>query len=210
MKHTQILNDKKIIDIYNTIKQDKILWGDHSLIHINAVLKNINTICDLFNVNDRKRELILIAGVLHDTGVLQGKNEHASRSFLFASEYLKECKTLLEEEKDIALNAIKNHSTISEDHNLETKILVLADKCDITKTRVTKAGKKQLGMREYQNINQVEIKTEDNFLKVILNVTKNFNKEEFNNFYFTDTLLRAIKSLAKNYDLSYKLEIKQN
>ncbi|MBQ7308302.1 MAG: HD domain-containing protein [Clostridia bacterium] len=207
ISYKEILNDTQIINIYNTIKQDKILWGDHSLLHINSVLKNIDKICQIFNIDQKTKELVLIAGVLHDTGVLQGKKGHAERSFEFAKQYLQKFKEISENDKKIILFAIKNHSEISSEHNLETKILVLADKCDITKTRVTQAGMNILGMREYSNINSVDIDIKDNVLVISIHTEPQFNKKEFLEFYFTETLNNAVKNITQSFDLDFKIEI---
>ena len=209
INYTQILNDPIIIDIYNEIKQDKIFWADHSLQHINSVLNNIAKIYELFNLDKNSKNLCLISGVLHDVGALQGKKDHAKRSYEYAKSYL-EKYDFLDEEKSIILNAILNHSIIDQSQSLENKILVFADKCDITKNRVTKAGLLQEGIREYKNIEKIDIDLKNNTLLVDIVTNKDFNLNEFKCFYFTNTLISAVHNLATELNINYLITTNKN
>ena len=203
INYIDVLNDKIIVDIYKKIGESKILWAEHGLKHINCVLDNIKRVYDIFNIDDKESEnLCLIAGVLHDVGALQGKDDHAMRSFIFAKDYLISER---DTKKDIILNSIKNHSCYDEDLPLETKVLVFADKCDIRDNRVSEIGLSKSGMREYINVKNVDIKFENNCLKINILTNDKFNRQEFIDFYFTKNLYLASCNLAKHFGASCKI-----
>lgn len=94
------------------------------------------------------REFILkakVAGILHDIGVLEGKDGHALRGYFRVLDYF-DRNDIDFEGKEQVIDAVKLHSDGFETDNVIALVLILADKLDVCKTRVAVSGKKVVGM----------------------------------------------------------------
>lgn len=132
----EILNDKKILSIYEQINKTHNYVISHGLLHMNNVVKYIEQICEIFKVDDKTKELAKIAGVLHDVGYMNGREEHEVASCEFAKNYL--IGKLPEEEIEIVADAIEHHNRERFDYtstNDVAWILFMADKMDYTRDR---------------------------------------------------------------------------
>lgn len=117
-----------------------------------------------------------------------------------AKRYLKTNKIKLNNHK-LVLDAIKNHSDGFETDNIITLAIIFADKIDLTKNRLNKLGYTMPGVRQMGHINEVRVSMSDGHLSVQFVVDNEFNKAEFETFYFIPKLFRAISSFAKKVDL---------
>lgn len=85
--------------------------------------------------------------------------------------------TLSQEDKDIIIHAIKDHSNCNDINNPIGAALTFADKIDISKNRVLELGKTDHWHRNWLNIEEVILTVEDK--KIIVNyiVNDKFSKE---------------------------------
>ena len=130
-----ILKDEEIKAIINNVNNVIIInnCGCHGMGHITRVMNYVETILTRINCDEHTIELGKIAAYLHDIGAIMGKEKHAERNALFVNNYLTKIN-MNEEDKELIVNAIKNHSKGS-----ETKIgaaLTFADKIDMQKSRM--------------------------------------------------------------------------
>ena len=130
-----ILKDEEIKAIINNVNNVIIInnCGCHGMGHITRVMNYVETILKGINCDEHTIELGKIAAYLHDIGAIMGKQGHAERSALFVNNYLTKLN-MDEEDRELIVNAIKNHSKGS-----ETKIgavLTFADKIDMQKSRM--------------------------------------------------------------------------
>ena len=109
-----------------------------------------------------------IACLLHDIGALQGKENHAQRSFEYSKKLFEEHNWIFDGNESI-LDAIQNHSSGFETDNIITLSIILADKLDIKKNRITDAGKKIKGNRQYGHTEDININI--NINESILTIT---------------------------------------
>lgn len=199
----QIAKDSYITGIYNEIscvESDFKIYCKHSQSHINNVVK---TVSDTLTCLDYSQEIIedaKIAAVLHDIGCIEGKDHHAERSYKMAKKYLKANKIKLNNQK-MVLDAIKNHSDGFETNNIITLAIIFADKIDLTKNRLNKLGYAMTGVRQMAHINEVKVSTANNCLSIQFVLDKNFDREEFETFYFIPKMFKAISSFAKKVGL---------
>ncbi len=202
LTYNHILNDKLIQKIYNNIdKNEPAPWATHGLGHINNVLLYARKICDLLEIDNHTFSLCAIACVLHDTGALLGKPNHAQRSFEFAKNYL--CFFgLNENDKHEIEQAILHHSQTRFHAPLIEKVLVLADKLDFSKERLLPFGKTVEGVRQMQHILNVNLKVENEEFCVDVETDHNFNLHEWENYYFTAKIYDAISNLAISRNLN--------
>lgn len=201
-----VFNDKSIKALYDKIDErennNEKAWAHHNWNHVTNVMSVVSKILNDLNCDEDIIEATKIAALLHDTGALQGKENHAYRSYKFAQEYF-EKNNIKFAKKDMVLEAIKNHSDGFDTENIIQLALILADKLDIKYTRATKKGLEVVGMRQTQYIKDVELKINDNILEINFVTDNNINKKELEDYYFMKKVGNAIKAFSKKLSLKY-------
>ena len=203
--YNELINNKEIIKIYEKIEQKEIKdggWAFHNINHIQNVTSIAERILKELNYDEETIYKCKIACFLHDIGALQGKENHAQRSYEYAKELLKKYDIYGIDE---ILDAIKNHSEGFDSNNIITLSIILADKLDIKKTRISEEGKKVEGNRQYQHIEDIIINIKDNTLIINFITDGKMNIEEVNNYYFTLKVFKAIESFTKQININYKI-----
>ena len=203
--YEKIINDKKIIDRYENIRkfEDKTGgWAYHDLNHIKRVEKIIDNVLNKLDFDEEFIYKEKIACVLHDTGAILGKENHAYRSYLFAKDYFIN-NDIKFDDINLILDAIKNHSDGFETDNLYGIILIFADKLDMTKERLSSSGKKVKGNKEYSHVNDIDITIENNNLKINFITDGEVNLKEINEYYFTKKIFKGVESFSNKLDLKY-------
>lgn len=128
-----VLNDTVIIERYEQIDVFENLTGGsahHNLEHAKNVAVLVAQLMEQLGYEKDLIEEARIAAILHDTGALEGRKDHAIRSYNFAENYFKEHNINLKY-KDMVLEAIKIHSTGFESDNIIALAVILSDKLDI-------------------------------------------------------------------------------
>lgn len=199
--------DDDIFKIYREIENKENEDGGyafHNYKHVQNVSKIAEKILTDLNFDENTIYECKIACLLHDVGALLGKEGHAQRSYEYSKKLFKD-NNIVFEGSEIVLNAIKNHSSYFESDNIIVLSIILADKLDITKTRITQAGKKIKGNRQYQHIEDIIINIENQ--KMILNFITdgNIDIKEVNEYYFTSKVFKAIEAFSKKMNLKYDI-----
>ncbi len=208
--HELISNDE-IMDIYQKIEEQEIKdggWAFHNIEHIKNVSLIAEKILKDLSFDEDTIYLCKIACLLHDVGALQGKDNHAERSFEFAKKLLEERNWLFNGYESV-LDAIQNHSEGFDTDNIITLSIILADKLDIKKTRISEEGKKVEGNRQYGHIEDITVDIQNNTLTVRFITDGKIDLEEFNHYYFTKKLFKAINAFSQKLNLQYFVFIDQ-
>lgn len=92
MTYIDVINDKKINDIYLKIKNNSNYYVDHAIKHRDNVINYCKKLIDIFSIDKAIANNILIAASLHDIGRIKiiGEDNHAELSSILAKEYLKD------------------------------------------------------------------------------------------------------------------------
>lgn len=207
----QILNDSEILTIYREIEKIEIMtegWAYHNLAHVKNVADLTEQLLRHLQEDNRFIEEAKVAALLHDIGSLEGKAGHAKRSYEYAKDYIKRHNITLKHE-DLVLGAIKEHSNGFETNNPMALVLILADKLDVTKHRLAPAGYKIDGLNEIKLVESIEVSIINETLHVHFITQPNFNREAFENFYFSKKIFQAIKSFSKKMKLNYEIKLNQ-
>lgn len=208
--YEKIRNDPYILEIYRKVDQPikgEEAWAYHGLAHVLNVVETVEEVLRELEYDEEYIENAKIAAMLHDLGTIEGKDGHASRSYGMAKNYLDDNKIVLKY-KDEVLDAIRAHSDVDGFGSAMTAVLVFADKTDIKKTRLAPGGYKVEGLRQYQYINDIDIKKDGNSLTVKFVVDGESDKEELESWYFTAKAHKAIRSFADYF--GYDLEVLWN
>lgn len=200
-----LISNDDIFNIYKEIENKENENGGyafHNYKHVENVSKIAEKILTDLNFDENTIYKCKIACLLHDLGALLGKDGHAQRSYEYSKKLFKD-NNIVFEDSEIVLNAIKNHSSYFESDNILVLSIILADKLDITKTRITQAGKKVQGNRQYQHIEDITIHIENKEMILNFITDGNIDIREVNEYYFTSKVFRAIEAFSKKMDLKY-------
>ncbi len=201
--YEMIKNDKTIIDIYDKIhkyEDEEKGRAYHDYNHVTNVAELVKELLEALEYDKEFIDEAQVAAILHDTGCTEGKEGHPLRSYEYAKEYLEKNNIKLVN-KNMVLEAIKNHSNGLDTDNIITLTLILADKLDIKKTRITLEGCKVVGNRQYQYIEDINIKINKDKLNIYFVCDEQVNLEEMEEYYFTTKVFKAIRSFSKKMNL---------
>ena len=199
MNYQDILESKYFNETYAKIEElKKDFCVNHSFIHINGVIKSAKYLADLFCLNFKQKELLLISASLHDIGYLMGRENHAKNGGLLAYEYLKD-KMPAEDVKTIC-QAIANHGGKKEEDYIcpVSMCLILADKFDFTKDRYKDDGKEHPDLPALQSVEKVELtKVDENNLKLNIHTTAKHLFCDLNENYYISKLFEVFAKLKR-------------
>ena len=208
----KIANDKTIINIYNKISEFEDLdkgWAHHDLDHVKNVAKLVESLLRQLEYEESFIEEAKIAAILHDIGAIEGKKNHALRSYNFAKKYITENNIILKN-KDLVLDAIKIHSDGFDSDNIIALTLILSDKLDIKHTRVAKEGYNIKGMKELQYIQDIYVVIKNKNLKIQFICDDKINKNELEEFYFIIKVFKSIISFSRKMNLNPQVLLNNN
>ena len=200
-------NDSIIFQIYKAIEEKEIRdggWAFHNYEHVKNVSIISEKILRDLDFDENTIYKSKIACLLHDIGALQGKENHAQRSFEYSKKLFEEHNWIFDGNESI-LDAIQNHSSGFETDNIITLSIILADKLDIKKNRITDAGKKIKGNRQYGHIEDINININESILTITFITDNKLDFEEVNSYYFTDKVFKAIEAFSKKFNLRYNV-----
>ena len=151
---------------------DSLGYTEHSHRHISIVSQRAGKILETLGYPERTIELAKIAGYLHDIGNCVNRIDHAHSGAILAYQILKDMEMPVEERTEIMM-AIGNH-----DENTGTAVsdisaaLILADKSDVHRSRVSKKDKNIFDKHDEVNfaVTHSELKIDKENKKVMLNL----------------------------------------
>ena len=147
-------------------------YTEHSHRHISIVSKRAGDILQELGYPERTIELARIAGYLHDIGNCVNRTDHAHSGAIIAYNILKDMGMPVEERTEIMM-AIGNH-----DEKTGTAVndisaaLILADKSDVHRDRVTNTNLSTFDIHDRVNyaVTNAELKIDSKERKAILNL----------------------------------------
>jgi hypothetical protein len=79
-------------DFVSTLLKDKLsnLYSYHNFNHTFNVVNAVKKLCNKENVDGAEKEMLLVAAWFHDTGYINGYEDHENESIKIASKFLKE------------------------------------------------------------------------------------------------------------------------
>ena len=206
----QIKNDNYILEMYKKIE----IYEDyhsapafHSKVHAFNVSKLIKKILSLTTSTIQLIEDAAIAGLLHDLGCYLGKENHEKRSYEIAKKYMEENRIILRYHNEV-LQAIRNHRNDFYSNNPILRALVLSDKLDITKERISKFAINIIGMRQLQHIYDVVVDLQNGIFIVNFLADENIDINELLEEYsFMKKVFLSIEAYANYINLDYIIKI---
>ena len=209
MNYIDIINSNYFKETYSKIEEIKKDFPvNHGFVHVFNVIENAKRVAGTFNLNEKQKELLLIACTLHDIGYLEGREDHALNGGIIAEKYLKN-NNFNKEDIHIICNAIKNHGGKKEEDFVEpvSMCLAIADKLDFIGKRYDKTRLKEAYLEIFPNILDavLEYENDEIILKIIINNEFSISLFEESNYYnkLTNFLTLLSKRLNAKYNIKY-------
>ena len=205
--YEKILKDKEILGIFNEIDNNTDIRICHGLNHILNVTNNIEKICTVLKIEDKEKELLKIAGYLHDIGQINKEGNHYDTGSNFVKEYLKD--KLNESDLNKIVNAIRNHHEKEKINELDlfSHILLFADKMDFTYKRV---NPKFININnEYiieKDVNEINFDIKENNFIITIN-TNNLDMDKFKEWAYYPKIMKRCEEFARKINKDLVLNI---
>ena len=204
----KLLSDDEIRDIYRKIhalEERNKDTAHHNPIHIRNVMDYGRKLAELIEMDPEMIDAVEIAAYLHDIGRLSVKKGHAEKSSEMARDYFEKNNLHHKYEKDI-LEAIALHSNGCDSDNPIVLTLILADKLDITFTRLASQSYLERGMRQLQYITDVNLDLKDGCLMIDFICEPLIDFEELQEFSFIGKMEKAVEAFCNHFGLKHRLE----
>ncbi len=203
----QILDSDFFTDTYTKIEiLKKDFPVNHSFVHIRHVIENGKHIAQVFGLDQKQTNQLLVACALHDIGYLAGRHDHAKNGGILAQQILPDWGFSDQDTQTIS-TAISNHGGDTIDCYADTvsRCLVLADKLDFVKTRYKLIPGYDYGTMSYFHINKTYISFAENklTLHIVYDGWDFFDEFLHSSFYakLTNCISLATQSLGAEYDI---------
>ncbi len=169
-----VVNNVEIKElIINAQKQmDVIGYTEHSIRHVSLVAERAAQILRTLGYDEKRIELAKIAGYMHDIGNCVNRVDHAHTGAILAYNILKEMGMNLQDRTEIIM-AIGNHDELTGTPVSDiSAALILADKSDAHRSRVSKQDKSLFDKHDEVNfaVTSSELKIDTEEKKAILNL----------------------------------------
>lgn len=216
MLYEQLLEEEYVKNLYKAIESNNRIPISHGMTHILNVIGYCLKFAELFNLNERDKETLLTAAVMHDVAQVFLQPNHAKNGGVIVKEMLENNESIdpeyIKSKVDIerVCKIVANHGGKKEEEyeDFLSAILILSDKLDITKDRLRPAHKKYDFLFFMENIEKVDLELEDNNINVIISTNKEMTFEQLNNKQGLDKLPKVFNKFCRKYDYTYKIIVK--
>lgn len=163
------------INVYIT-KADEALcalgYTEHSFAHVTKVAEDASRILEMLGYDSHTIELAGISGYLHDIGNLVNRVDHSQSGAVMAFRILDNLGMPAEDISTI-VSAIGNHDEgTGVPVNSVAAALIIADKCDVRRTRVRNTDKSTFDIHDRVNYSvvssEIEISIEEKRVTLVL------------------------------------------
>lgn len=213
--HEMLLNEEYVKGIYNAIENNPRIPISHGFSHIKSVLSYATTLTDLFNINSEDKETLFCAVVLHDIAQVFLQKNHALNSSVMA-------KQMLENNESIDPSVIKSQIDIDRLEHIIcshggkkasdyidplSRILILADKLDFTKTRLRPRAK-EFNFFDFMNIvEEIKLNLKQNTLIIDILTSEETTLNELNKTRGLDKFIDVLNHFVEYEHINYKINV---
>ena len=185
-------------------------YTEHSFAHVTQVAENAGYILETLGYPERTVELAKIAGFLHDIGNLVNRVEHSQSGAVMAFRILDNLNCDPAEIATI-VTAIGNHDEgTGIPVNPVAAALILADKCDVRRSRVRNQDISMFDIHDRVNysVRQAELTINREDARILLELTVDTEYSSVMDYFeiFMGHLLMCRKA-AEKLGLQFKLKI---
>ena len=213
MLYEELLEEEYVKNIYMAIENNKRIPISHGMTHILNVLGYCLKFSSMFNLNDKEKDTLLSAAVLHDVAQVFLQPNHARNGGLIVKEMLENNESIdpeyIKSKVDIerVKKIVASHGGKKEEEfdDFLSGLLILSDKLDITKDRVRPAYKKCDFLWFMDYVEKVDLELENSNINVIIRTNIERSFDELNNKHGLDKLPRVLDMFCNKYGYTYKI-----
>ncbi len=185
-------------------------FTEHSFAHVALVAQKAREILAMLGYSEREAELAEIAGYLHDIGNVINRVEHAQSGAMMAYRILDEMGFDPDEIATI-ITAIGNHDeSTAFPVNPVAAALILADKCDVRRTRVRIKDQQKFDIHDRVNyaVGRSSVKINDEKTEIALRLEIDTSVCSITDYFeiFIDRMILCRKA-AEKLGLKFVLRI---
>ena len=185
-------------------------YTEHSFAHVSLVAERAKEILLHMGYPEREAELAEIAGYLHDIGNVVNRVEHAQSGAVMAFRILDEMGFDADEVSTI-ITAIGNHDeSTAYPVNPVAAALILADKCDVRRSRVRVKDQQKFDIHDRVNyaVGRSSVKINDEKTEIVLRLEIDTSLCSVTDYFeiFIDRMILCRKA-AEKLGLKFVLRI---
>lgn len=174
MTYQEMKKNEEIIALIERGNENLRVLGftDHSQAHCALVAERAAYILEQFGYSEHDRELVKIAGFMHDIGNAVNRTRHAEYGAILANDILKQTDMTLQERMTI-MSAIGNHDeSTGGAKDAISAALIIADKTDVRRNRVSEKDKTKFDIHDQVNyaVTKSEITIDTDKMVITLNL----------------------------------------
>jgi len=192
---------------------EKIGYTEHGVRHSELVARNAERILGELDYPIREQKLAAIAGYLHDIGNFINRINHAQIGAAIAYDILEEMRFKIEDVADICGAIGNHHENEGQPINTLAAALIIADKCDVHKSRVRKSANILLDIHDRVNfaVDHSEILIDKHKRKIKLDLHVDTKLSPVMEYFeiFVDRMLMS-KKAAEVLNSEFELYINKN
>lgn len=213
--YERLMKEEYVVNLYEGIENNSRIPISHGFHHINNVLNYCKKLANIFKLSEREKEELLTSAVMHDVAQAFLQPNHAHNGAFIVKEMLENNESIapsyIKSKIDIerVCNIIKNHGgkKREEYEDVLSCLLILADKLDITKDRLRPRYKEFDSLWFMENIEKIDIKLENNILKIIIITNENLSFLELNKKGGLDKLLKILDLIDERFNLRHEIVV---
>lgn len=198
MNYIDILNNDKVVKSYNEIDKINPYPFNHGLKHVKNVCEIMDKLCNLLEINEEKKEALLIASALHDIGQVDGREQHGRKAKNFLIENFETELKNQEYYNDILIAIEKHDDNCMVDNSLFTILVQFCDKMDFSKARLEDNYREKFRYYCWEDVAKIEFILDNDSFGINI-ITKNINN--FDDFFskekFSKKIVNAVEVLAE-------------
>ena len=185
-------------------------YTEHSFAHVGKVSADAAYILDTLGFDERTVELSRIAGYLHDIGNLVNRVDHSQSGAVMAFRILDKLGMSADEIATV-VTAIGNHDEgTGVPVNAVAAALIIADKCDVRRTRVRNSHPESFDINDRVNysVEESALKVDKENKQITLELTIDSEISAVMDYFqiFLGRMQMA-KSAAKSLELNFSLVV---
>lgn len=174
MTYQEILKNEEVKALIDRGNANLRVLGftDHSQAHCAFVAERAAYILEQFGYSEHDRELVKIAGFMHDIGNAVNRTRHAEYGAILANDILKSTDMPLQDRMTV-ISAIGNHDeSTGGAKDPISAALIIADKTDVRRNRVSEKDKTKFDIHDQVNyaVTKSEITIDMDKLVITLNL----------------------------------------
>ena len=213
--HEELLEEEYVKNIYSSIENNPRIPISHGIHHILNVVKYCKRLSEIFNLDGKEKETLLVSAVMHDVAQVFLQPNHAKNGAFIVKEMLEKNETIDPEyikkcvDIDRVCKIIECHGGKKETE-YEDKLsclLILADKLDITKDRLRSEYKLYDFLWYMEKVEKVDFDLIGNTLNIKIFTNKECAFDELNDKKGLDKIIKILNLFSKRMNINYEMKV---